>query len=52
MKYTVVTYIDPENCDGKEFGNVFFETFDKAEEFATCFEALNHKCVAFVEELV
>lgn len=52
MNYKVVTYIDPENNDGKAFGDLLFETFDEAEEFATCFEALNHKCVAFVEELV
>lgn len=48
--YEVVTYIDPENGDGKVFGRVLFGTFDEAEEFASCFESLNNKCLAFVDE--
>lgn len=51
MNYKVVTYIDPENNDGKAFGTLLFETFDEAEEFAACFEALKPKCYAFVEEV-
>lgn len=49
--YEVVTYIDPENGDGKPIGTVLFDTFDEAEEFASCFEALNLTCLAFVNEL-
>lgn len=48
--YEVVTYIDPENGDGKPVGKVLFGTFDEAEEFASCFESLNLKCLAFVNE--
>lgn len=48
--YEVVTYIDPENGDGNVFGRVSFDTFDEAEEFASCFEALNFKCLAFVDK--
>lgn len=48
--YEVVTYIDPQNGDGKPFGTVSFETFDEAEEFASCFEALSFKCLAFVNK--
>lgn len=50
IAYEVVTYIDPENGDGKQFGTVSFDTFDEADEFASCFEALSLKCIAFVNE--
>lgn len=50
IAYEVVTYIDPQHGDGKPFGTVSFDTFDKAEEFASCFEALSFKCLAFVNE--
>lgn len=46
--YEVVTFINPMNTNGEIFGTVSFDTFDEAEEFASCFEALRNNCYAFV----
>lgn len=46
--YEVVTFVDPNSNDGKSFGTVLFDTFNEAEEFASCFESLRSDTYAFV----